>query len=465
VSECEELESRGQRAGGATDRFVLALLAAFRLAVAVYFALACAVSVAADLARVELRPDGDRWQATLTWPQPATRVEFLRNPQPRSERGWRVLDAGFVLDRCDARDCVQRADGSAFTAVTLEVPARFVPYADDYAPFSPFGDGAQLIHSGQFHACAAAGATCQGRWRFLAHAPAGQRIVVRGRVHEAMASWEDSGDGTMVYVGNGALLRTPHLIAVVDERFPSGVRTSLLDLLPRLLAFYAARLDTTLVQRPMLFASYDARDTGGRFGSKGGTLDAQVFMHLYGGAWEDEGRRAALRDWLPWFFAHEAAHLYQMHKRSRDPALAWIHEGAAEAFALLALRELRLAPAPSLQARIESGSKRCAEALRETPLVEAHKHGRFDAHYSCGLSIQMALDAAIRARGRGDLFALWRAFLAGQRAGLPWSAHSFLSAAEPLAGAACVRSIADALTARGGIDPELCRSFGKEPRS
>src|SRR5690606_7894301 len=158
------------------------------------------------------------------------------------------------------------------------------------------------------------------------------------------------------------------------------------NLLPALMDHFAQRLQAP-AEKPMLFASHDPGSDDGRYGSKGGTLPGQVFMHFYGAGWDDPDRAGWLRRWMPWFFAHEAAHLFQQYERSADPAASWIHEGGAEAFAYLALQGMPGSGIPGdfLDEKLEQAASACAEGLKHGSLADAQADGRFHNHYECGL--------------------------------------------------------------------------------
>src|SRR5690606_5925767 len=121
----------------------------------------------------------------------------------------------------------------------------------------------------------------------------------------------------------------------------------------------------------------------------------QVFMHFYGPGWNEPDRADWLRRWMPWFFAHEAAHLFQQYERNADPAASWIHEGGAEAFAYLALQGMPGSGIPRdfLDEKLEQAASACAEGLKQGSLADAQADGRFHNHYECGLLMQPALHA------------------------------------------------------------------------
>ena len=94
-----------------------------------------------------------------------------------------------------------------------------------------------------------------------------------------------------------------------------------------------------------------------------------------------------------------------------------------------------------LAARIEGADKRCTELLDGASVRDAIAAGRFEAAYSCGLLLNLALDAALRrAAPDGDgLYALWRDYMA--RAGDKGSEHHFLAAIASAGGAPLAEAV------------------------
>src|SRR3970040_2762518 len=103
------------------------------------------------------------------------------------------------------------------------------------------------------------------------------------------------------------------------------------------MALYEVELGR-LPSRPMLYASREERFPGGGYGYQGGTLPGQVFMHVYGRS--DAFATRDFADRMDSFFAHEAAPLYQRFPSLAGQGDSWIHEGGADAMALLALARL-----------------------------------------------------------------------------------------------------------------------------
>lgn len=383
-----------------------------------------------------------RWSVTYESSAPARVLVFDRSPDTSRIKIWTV-PASFELIANDRGELVRRRDGAPFTTVTIGVRAAYQELPKDYAPFSPFGDGGMLAHSGRFFACAE---KCPDKpeWRFLLRAPAGQHVIVDGRRHAGSAAWRDRDEGRNVYVGATEPIETPDVLAVVDTSLPADIRSRLDTELPRSMRFFAARLGA-LPSRPLLFASYDAAHRPG-WGRQGGTFPGQVFTHFYGSGWSAEMAKPGFDFDLAWFFAHEAGHLYQRQITASEKGAAWVHEGAAEAFAAIALRQLNPALAPQIDAKVAEARTACATATAKRPLNVAVDEGDFDAAYSCGLLINLAIhDAALAARpGSAGLFTVWRSFADTARGGRSPTLGKFTHAVSEIAGGCTAGKVGEA---------------------
>lgn len=383
----------------------------------------------APLADILLSPDGDHWRASYSLAQPAHALRFAREDrQGHRVHDWTPLDEGIELVQVDGVEVVRRKDGKPFKAFAFRMLPRYRPLEKDYAPFSPFGDGGLLIHSGRFHACPG---SCddvdEAAWRIRVSPPDGAHVIVHGEVRPA-ADFVERGDGTNVYIGKSTPVDTDEVVAVVDQTFPQAARDGLTTLFPRLMDYYRSELGA-LARKPMLFASRDANYPEGGYGFQGGTLPDQVFMHLYGR--NEAFDHADFGHRMDWFFAHEAAHLYQRPRPLASAGDTWIHEGGADAMAALALRDLGLLSAAALATQLDDNVDACSAGLGGKPLDTSHEAGRFDNFYSCGKLLQMLIDADARRASGGlcDLWCVWRDFLARVDAGEPWSSDTFLAAA------------------------------------
>lgn len=390
--------------------------------------------------------DPDTLVVTYTPSAPVPMLALRRTADDSRLSRWKPVNPDIEIIHLEDRDYIRRKDRRRFGDESFEVPATYVSMPKDYAPFMPFRDGGLLIHSGRFQACPV---DCRldgapDSFAMTLSPLSGGRVILHGAVSDGPVSWTDRHDGTMVYIGAGEPVETPDLIAVLDAELPGDIRAALDEFFPRLMQYYAARLGR-LPEKPMLFAALDrhAQPDGNpdsnNYSSQGGTLPGQVFMHLVGDGWfEDQAvREAQTAGFLPWFFAHEAGHLYQrMETVDFDMGESWIHEGGADAFAALTARELGAVEAQYLSFRINDAVAQCLRGLEGGSLADAGERGAFDLYYACGMVIQLMADEEIRARSGGDqdLFDLWTAFLDDIEAGAPWTGETFLGHVGQMAG-------------------------------
>jgi hypothetical protein len=196
---------------------------------------------------------------------------------------------------------------------------------------------------------------------------------------------------------------------------------------------YAQKLPP-LQKRPMLFMSYDPLYSSG-YGNQGGTLPDQVFMHFYGPGWEGFDFDGFKLEDTAWFFAHEIGHLFQ-HGVGGELEASWIHEGAAEAFAYLMLESLETVSEEYLASRRERAFEGCRDALNTGTLLSAADRGQYSDYYQCGLTMFLAIDAAIRERSADeqDVFGFWMTLIDDTGKGERWDGDNFLTNAQVLIG-------------------------------
>lgn len=400
--------------------------------------------------------DDQQWMATYRLHKPATSLVFARSPDASRTQTWTPPRDFEIVSIADV-ETVRRKDGRPFRAVRVRMRPAYRDLPKDYGPFAPFGDGSMLFHTGRFFACAAA-CTDDPRWRMSLRTRRDRSIVLNGQIERGVARWRDQDDGSYVYIGDTRPVRRAGVLAIVDQSLPQTVAAQLDRDLPRFGAFYAARLGA-LPSPPVLFASFDSKYADG-WGRQGGALPGQVFTHFYGERWSSEMSKPDFAFDLSWHFAHETGHLYQHGLSSADKSGSWIHEGAAEAFATIAMRDLDPDTAPQIDARIALARRTCAEATERQSLAEALDKGNYRAAYSCGLVLNLAIDQAIRRSGAGQdgLFTVWRRLHTDQRGGQGVTAQDYAAAVKAVAGP-CVSEALVRTTQTAGVslDHEIDR--------
>lgn len=170
-------------------------------------------------------------------------------------------------------------------------------------------------------------------------------------------------------------------------------------------------------------------------------MPGQVFTHFYAAGWPERMAAVDFGVDLAWHLAHEAAHVHQRELALSDAGGAWMHEGTAEAFAALALRAQ--GDGAAVQRKTAAAEKACNDSTRGRSLTAAVQGGDFDAAYSCGLLLALAVhDAALRRRPDSDgLFAVWRRFAAGSRRENALPLGDYIRAVEAEAGTCIGRAL------------------------
>jgi len=364
---------------------------------------------------------------------PAAALHFAQELGGYRSEKWMPIDGHFQWAKEGMGERVERTDGRPFRRVAFTVPVDYRHLPKSYAPFSPFSDGSTLIHSGQFHACP--NAKCEGTEPVPVSVVAPGKIVgVEGRRTPDREQFVSRDEGTNIFVGSLEPVEADGFIAIIDPGLPPGLRQHLDRSLPRSMRYFEA-IYGPLSFKPELYVSMDdTPEENGRISTQGGTLPNQIFMHFDG---EDAKQRLTTDTpyWLDWFFAHEAAHLFQQDMADTLPGsdeAAWLHEGGADAMAALAMVGRGNTEKDYVNDRESKAEDACSKGLAQSPLSRASAEGNFDLHYQCGLVIWLALDQELRNAGRDGLNDLNRTLFSGFKNGSPWTEAVFLNAAREL---------------------------------
>src|SRR5262245_20557835 len=198
---------------------------------------------------------GMQWQVRYDLAQPVDQLELRPSPDDARGRTW-LPDQGFEIVTTDLGEVARRKDGSRFRTVRFRMSPMYSVLPKEYAPFSPFGDGGMLFHTGRFFACQDV-CPADASWSMYLWATTEDQIILDGIMVTADAHWIDRDDGRSVYVGKTVPQQTDDFIAVLDAALPERVRGQLLAQLPKFMHLFSGKLGA-LPTRPMLFVSYDA---------------------------------------------------------------------------------------------------------------------------------------------------------------------------------------------------------------
>lgn len=367
-----------------------------------------------------------QWWVRYSTAMPVQRIVFQRNPDDSRAKQWIAQSELYKIQVLDGVETVLRTDGQSFNEVSFRLPATYSPLPKEYAAFSPFSDGGMLLHSGRFFACAEHCGPEFNSWTLTLKAPAGEQIIVAGKLYQDEVTWQERDSGSKVYLGKAAPLAGPDFISLVDPALPAALQQQISSQLPLLMAWFTEHMGALDV-RPALFASYSTTEDGS-YGHQGGTLPGQIFMHWYGHTAIDQLQPESVF----WFFAHEVAHLYQRQAGDiESPQDAWIHEGAAEYLAGVASTEVqqnRLI----LQDKLTEAGKDCVEGLEKEHNYAKAAAANSQLHYSCGLLLNHAINLQLqKAEQPISMFGLWSLFNSRVQASQSPQASVFLDVLQP----------------------------------
>ncbi|WP_308364601.1 MULTISPECIES: hypothetical protein [unclassified Microbulbifer] len=419
------------------------------LTLLIFLGLFAVFASASDAIHTEIRKSDRTWTVTYRTPVPTQQLAFKRNPDRSRADRWTSASAEYQIIHEHGTDLIRRVDGKSFSEVTFTLTSSYTALPKDYAPFSPFSDGGMLIHSGRFFACSGRCESGRNAWRISLIAPEQDSIIVDGTVARGSVEWLDSDNGRKVYVGPQLPDRDERFISIIDPELPEHFRGYLHRFLPLMMTEYAKFLNQP-AGSPILFVSFDPAHQGSR-GRQGGVLPNQIFMHWYG---EDAGKGWDERSVL-WFFAHELAHLFQgTSGQIEEREHAWIHEGAAEYMAGLAMKSLMPETTAWVDARFSGVEGPCLEGLKEHSLIEAAERNRHWLYYTCGLFIHDAIAREASQHGEAvSFFSIWSAFQKRVDSGEAASFDVFILSLRPYVSEQFIRNLQQ-LIASSGTDLE-----------
>src|SRR5262245_17399590 len=193
---------------------------------------------------------GMQWQDRYDLAEPVDKLEFKSSPDDSRSRTW-LPDQGFEIVSTDRGEVARRKDGAPFRTVRFRMSPTYSVLPKEYAPFSPFGDGGMLFHTGRFFACQD---RCpdDASWSMYLSAATEDQIILDGKTVKSQAHWIDRGDGRAIYVGQNVPKQTDDFIAVLDGALPERIRGQLLAQLPEFMHLFSEKLGA-LPTRPMLY--------------------------------------------------------------------------------------------------------------------------------------------------------------------------------------------------------------------
>lgn len=383
------------------------LIAGFQVHAQSSGAAEAVVNVSAD--------ESGNWQVEYSFSEPQEVLVFVRSDADYRELTW-------TPETDDAR--FGRVAG--IDTIVLDKPSKKVSFSiipltsnlvADYTPFVTFSDGSIAIYEGQFTLAAVDSIetveALDGTTRNLTTAPlrmdvvvsSDKPIIVDGEVHSNRITHRIEGDGTYIYLGDGKVETFGSFTAVLDKRLPAWLRDRFDSDLEAIFAGFEELWGFQLQNKATVMLAYKGDQSKG-FTASGGALDQLLMMEV--GGQNLSAPDADMLSYLQWFFAHEAAHLFQIDRgvRFAGDGDSWIHEGAANtmAYGLIASMLEGDAGDRFLASVYANAFDECVKTLDEGPLATAAERDAFPAHYSCGDFVALATDGFLKRR---NLYEFW----------------------------------------------------------
>jgi len=361
--------------------------------------------------------DGGRWIAHYVFATPQTAVILSRSRNDYRSKSWNSLDPNARFERINGFDTI------LFDTPATSASFEFKPFTGkirrDYTPFIPFSDGGVAVYTGQFETLSVKnreaveklqgslqhwqGAQGQVAVRILSDAS----MIKDGAVIKGEAIDVSTGGGGYIYVGDAEITTGKDFTGVIDPGLPDWLQTRFDQDLSRIFDGYRKLWGEGLTQKSTILFSFRGYDVQG-FSNKGGALGSMLALEVSGSTLRHENKRTLQR--IHWFFAHEAAHLFQTRHnvQLRNSDDAWISEGGANAMANILLHQQGLVDEAYIVGEYAREFRDCTNYLQDNKLVDSIKKGKYDIHYACGDIMAQITDGAL---AKHSLFDFWNAML------------------------------------------------------
>ncbi len=350
--------------------------------------------------------EGKYWQVQFHSANPVSKLYFISHALDEASaraNDWRPVDPSFEIVRASGTEYIRRKDGVDFNVAEFTVAIRFTRSIGSQPSFIPFSDGGVLVHDPSFIA-----------WPEPPETIVGKEVGLSFSFYRLDGFEHVSGDGQRFsYIGKQKLERLAGHHVLYDTGLSPHLRVMFDDMLPKAMAYFAARLNAELDGLVFSLSQQD-ESFDGQSGSRGGVIDNQVFFHFYGEVWRNPEEQD--RQWVPMFIAHEMAHIFQDLQKFSALTLRgcqnWLIEGSADAMALLATMDLGHWHESDRRIYLEQAFTECVSAIKQEPLSAETTADNLRAGYDCGLLMHLAADSALRRASGGamNLFTLWNEF-------------------------------------------------------
>lgn len=214
-------------------------------------------------------------------------------------------------------------------------------------------------------------------------APKGKILVFKGREYNSTIVTDTTQilqNSEYLYLGNVKLGKNKVAIAL-DNSLPIWMKNTLESSLENIYSFYEDKLDIKLNFKSVIAIAYYP-DSANNIWKGDVDSSGNIFMRFYGKNWQTHDRLAEKT--ILRFLAHEIFHLFNsVQVRSIDASSRpWLHEGLAETFSAISLRELNLYSNADFNQYYQGALNKCNQYL---VLKQAKvNQSATNKNYACG---------------------------------------------------------------------------------
>ena len=289
-----------------------------------------AASSTKKVVQVELaRVSNSEFRVLYKFPDQISDFEFAQSANELSEKGLELITPG--LEYADRK--IRSTDASSFHEAEFRLTKSKMTLRQ-YDPLLHFTSGGTAAYSGNL---VLKGESWKTKFRLLPRV--GERSFVPGGSVDEYLTPEvrnaNARSGAYLYIGTIEPKQLDGMAYFADPAVPQWVLQDFVSTARAALSYFSAELGTPQRLHPVFFLMMDGMDNVAR-NYRGDTLSNQfVRINLFGGEWtvRDEAKRNQLRKLI----AHEIFHIWNAEFYVAENSNAWMHEGAADFFALKSL--------------------------------------------------------------------------------------------------------------------------------
>lgn len=350
------------------------------------------------------RADG-MFDVTYQFTEPQSVLVFGQAPTSYRAGDWISATEGVAVQKVGQMDVLVFENPSK--VATFQFPPHSENLPKAYTSFIAYTTGDWGVLTGQFRlkpadsleALEAHSATVN-EWETEAlelslEIQSERPVWVGGEKYTDRVQLTPRGDDTYAFMGDLAPVSGDSFIGFVDPNLPEWIGASFDQTLLEIFSYLSTGWGFELPQKSTLFFAFKGLESEG-LDMTGGALDGGVLaLEIGGNALETYS--PDIFDYLQWFFAHEAAHLYQKAGGAEpdESEHAWMHEGSANTMAYALTAESADDPNTFLLEVYTRAFNECTAYLENDPLTAAALNGAFNAYYACGNFMALMTDAAL----------------------------------------------------------------------